>query len=144
MSLFVICQDTECVRYGVECSTFFWQRVAKASLGLIPPPFLITYSFFNELTNPFKFEFKCKVTAQPAQKQGKCCVFDIKVTCQAEPDRLLNRLGNALYHFLFGLFFTAVKPFYPTNGGILHNISFTRIDKLVRKLAHNGGFMKTG
>jgi len=26
----------------IECSTFFWQRVAKLSTGLVPPAFVIT------------------------------------------------------------------------------------------------------
>lgn len=37
---------------SVECSTFLtlWaSRVAKASLGPIPPPFLITFQILNEL-----------------------------------------------------------------------------------------------
>jgi hypothetical protein len=31
---------------GIECSTFYRSRVAKVSMGLIPPPFVITISMF--------------------------------------------------------------------------------------------------
>ncbi len=34
---------------GVECSTFSKSRVAKASKGLFPPPFLITIQYVFEL-----------------------------------------------------------------------------------------------
>jgi len=36
-----------CSRFiGIECSTFFWQRVAKLSTGLFPPAFVITNNKF--------------------------------------------------------------------------------------------------
>jgi hypothetical protein len=59
----------------VECSTFSKSRVAKASKGPIPPPFLITFQVLNEL--------RCKVTALKTEKQKKSRYFSyLRLFCK--------------------------------------------------------------
>jgi hypothetical protein len=38
-------------RFGIECSTFFWQRVAKLSQGPFPPAFMITINILMNGAN---------------------------------------------------------------------------------------------
>ena len=48
---------------GIECSTFYKCRVAKVSLGLIPPPFVITIIMFMnvaKVTKKYKKEIFSK------------------------------------------------------------------------------------
>lgn len=41
--------------WRIECSTFFWQRVAKLSSGLFPPAFVITINMFMNGANVMIF-----------------------------------------------------------------------------------------